>query len=387
MNLLIYFLFFFNLIKNVISLYGSKDQIQVLTSKNFFNFVKDSKHLSIVEFFAPWCGYCRELAPIYKKFAEEVSELINVIAIDCNNHQSIKICERYEIKGFPTIKFFIPQKGAEPKVENYEGPRTLRDLMLVSTSKIPNYVKKITDNIELFLEKNNMEKKIILFTNRMDPNGFFKTLALDFYNQVQFILIHQSYKKALELFEITKFPTIIFLHKKDKPVVYSGKLVYKEIYDFIKNYVLGETQETVNSEPVEEPKEKKFSLTELNSENEIFEKCIFKKGISIVVLSNSASNFYLLSQIAKTYNKFSYYFIDKSNVVFSSLLELIQISFEESEIILLNGQKGWYVTLQGKNANEILKVISTVMTGENIEKKKLDLNLINMISKVRRDEL
>lgn len=36
-------------------------------------------------------------------------------------------------------------------------------------------------------------------------------------------------------------------------------MAYKEIYNFVKSYVLGETQETVDSEPVKEPKEKDFS--------------------------------------------------------------------------------------------------------------------------------
>ncbi|KTW29297.1 protein disulfide-isomerase domain [Pneumocystis carinii B80] len=384
MNLLIYFLFFFNFIKNVISLYSSQDQIQILTHKNFHSIVKNSTHLSIVEFFAPWCGYCKQIAPIYKKLAKELYGIINVIAVNCDDRQSVELCQHYEIKGFPTIKFFIPQ-GKEPKVENYDGPRTLRDLISASISKIPNHVKRITDNIELFLERSNMERKIILFTNKTEPNSLFKTLAVDFLNRVEFILIHQSYKKALDLFGITDFPTVIFLHKKDEPVVYSGNLVYKEMHSFIKEYVLGETQETVDNESVEEPKEKEFSLTELRSQDDLLEKCILKKGISIITLSDSASNFYLFSQIAKTY-KFSYYFIDKSSLFFS-LVQMMQISFGESEMILLNGKKGWYVTLSGKNPNEVLNLISAVMTGENIEKKKLDLNLIDILTKIKKEDL
>lgn len=128
-------------------------------------------------------------------------------------------------------------------------------------------------------------------------------------------------------------------------------------------------------------------MIELYSINEVLEKCIYKKGISILVLSNSASNYYTLTQIAKTYTKFSYYSIDKSDLAFSSFVETMQLSFGESEIILLNGQKGWYVPLAGKNTNEVLKVISEVMTGGNVVKEKLDLDIINLISKMRKDEL
>lgn len=43
--------------------------VTVLTDDNFDSIVKDSTKNVLVEFYAPWCGHCKSLAPIYEKLA------------------------------------------------------------------------------------------------------------------------------------------------------------------------------------------------------------------------------------------------------------------------------------------------------------------------------
>ena len=50
-------------------LYSSRDDVIELTPSNFNREVVDSDSIWIVEFYAPWCGHCKNLVPDYKKAA------------------------------------------------------------------------------------------------------------------------------------------------------------------------------------------------------------------------------------------------------------------------------------------------------------------------------
>ncbi|KAJ8493461.1 hypothetical protein OPV22_015182 [Ensete ventricosum] len=93
-----------------------------LDASNFSETV--SKHdFIVVEFYAPWCGHCKKLAPEYEKAASVLSENDPPIAlakIDCNEDVNKEIASKYEIRGFPTLKIF--RNGGED-IQEYKGPR------------------------------------------------------------------------------------------------------------------------------------------------------------------------------------------------------------------------------------------------------------------------
>ncbi|XP_039120403.1 protein disulfide isomerase-like 2-3 [Dioscorea cayenensis subsp. rotundata] len=74
----------------------------------------------LVEFFAPWCGYCQVLTPTWERAATVLKGVVTVAALDADAHKSL--AQEYGIKGFPTIKVFSPRK---PPVD-YQGARDVK---------------------------------------------------------------------------------------------------------------------------------------------------------------------------------------------------------------------------------------------------------------------
>jgi protein disulfide-isomerase A6 len=89
------------------ALYTSSSAVTLLTQSNFEEFVFSTEHAVAVEFFAPWCGHCKNFAPEYEKAASMLKGLARVGAVDCQDTINQPLCAKYEIKGFPTVKLFV----------------------------------------------------------------------------------------------------------------------------------------------------------------------------------------------------------------------------------------------------------------------------------------
>uniref|UniRef100_A0A182SXK4 Thioredoxin domain-containing protein n=1 Tax=Anopheles maculatus TaxID=74869 RepID=A0A182SXK4_9DIPT len=103
---------------------GSNEML-VLTDANFDEVTKQEPNLLIM-FYAPWCGHCKHMKPDFAKVAQLLAEektAAKVAALDCTVHT--KTAERFQIRGYPTLKFFT--NGQFQK--NYEGKRTAQDML------------------------------------------------------------------------------------------------------------------------------------------------------------------------------------------------------------------------------------------------------------------
>eukprot|EP00004_Rigifila_ramosa_P025420 TRINITY_DN75_c1_g4_i1.p1 TRINITY_DN75_c1_g4~~TRINITY_DN75_c1_g4_i1.p1 ORF type:complete len:332 (+),score=72.77 TRINITY_DN75_c1_g4_i1:3-998(+) len=95
----------------------ASSDVVVLTDANF-----DAELVTagpaFVEFYAPWCGHCKRLAPTWEEFATKVKGQIQVAKVDCTTNKAT--CDRFGVRGFPTIKFI-----AGDQLYNYDSGRTI----------------------------------------------------------------------------------------------------------------------------------------------------------------------------------------------------------------------------------------------------------------------
>lgn len=100
-------------------LYGSDSDVVILSDDDFQDNVIDSESLWFVEFYAPWCGHCKNLKPSWEEAATSLKGKVKVGAVDCTTHQ--QTCSKFGVNGYPTIKFFGSNKR---RPEDYQGGRT-----------------------------------------------------------------------------------------------------------------------------------------------------------------------------------------------------------------------------------------------------------------------
>merc|ERR1711935_154365 len=115
MNLKLILTIFCALSNTALTLYGSNSKVVKLTQANFKEKVVNSKEPWIVEFYAPWCGHCKSMAPAFEKAANALGGMVNLGAVDMTTDQQVGA--PYNVQGFPTIKLFGSNKNS-PKDHN-----------------------------------------------------------------------------------------------------------------------------------------------------------------------------------------------------------------------------------------------------------------------------
>lgn len=83
----------------------SSDKVAHLDSASFEAALKDSATTPlVVDFWAPWCGPCKSIAPVLDEIANELGDTIRIAKINIDDHSDVATV--HSIRSIPTLLFF-----------------------------------------------------------------------------------------------------------------------------------------------------------------------------------------------------------------------------------------------------------------------------------------
>jgi protein disulfide-isomerase A1 len=205
-----------------------------LTTETFKNFMEENP-LVLAEFFAPWCGYCKLLAPEFVKAADGLNEThpnIKLAQIDCTEEE--QLCGEFGIRGYPTLKVFRGESN-----EDYAGPREasgISEYMIkqsLPSVQQPATIEELTTIIE-------GEKKPFVIGVNAPADSIFESVASTLRNDYDFISVSdkaivKALDKKLTNVNLGKKTTYLLVHPDqfDDVRELSGDLSKEDLYAFV----------------------------------------------------------------------------------------------------------------------------------------------------------
>ncbi|CAG5097188.1 Oidioi.mRNA.OKI2018_I69.XSR.g14970.t1.cds [Oikopleura dioica] len=127
----------------------NNDPVKIVTGNTFKSIVLDEEKDVFVEFYAPWCGHCKTLEPIWEELAQTLleDEKILFAKMDATANHPPKY---FRYSGFPTI--FWAGRGAKDEPEQYKGSRNIEGFLQFIRERV-DYKLKLDETKES--EENN----------------------------------------------------------------------------------------------------------------------------------------------------------------------------------------------------------------------------------------
>jgi len=205
----------------------TEDGVLVLTKDNFQSAISENEFV-LVEFYAPWCGHCKALAPEYAKAAQELADsgsAVKLAKVDATEESAL--AEEYQVRGYPTLKFF---REATPI--DYTGGRQAADIISWISKKTGPAAKELDNkDVALDLMKNNPIAVVGFFKDRESEAA--KTFisvanALDSY-----IFGITSSDEVFSEYEAKDGNIILFKPFDEKKAVFEGESSLENIKKFV----------------------------------------------------------------------------------------------------------------------------------------------------------
>ncbi|KAK9818342.1 hypothetical protein WJX72_010973 [[Myrmecia] bisecta] len=247
------------------ALYSKDGPVPLLNPKTFEETVVDSDLVHVVEFFAPWCGHCKALAPQYQKVAETLQGIVGVSAVDCDDAGNRKLCSEHGVQGFPTIKIFPVERKKNPytgklgkMAVDYNGARNAKAIADAATAQIPSaYITKVKSgaDFEAFKGRGDLPK-IVLVSSKGRTTALYKSLSCRFKGRLAFAEARDSVKEVVEELGAEELPALVVLMKDGQQAKYEGKLKAPDLIAFLGEHAAPATSAAKEAAPDAESADK-----------------------------------------------------------------------------------------------------------------------------------
>lgn len=222
-----------------LGVWAAEEDVKEWTDANFVHELERHEN-TLVMFYAPWCGHCKQLKPEYALAAELLrgsDPPITLAKVDCTEAGK-ETCNKYSVSGYPTLKIF--EKGTFSS--DYDGPRQANGIVKYMKAKVGPASKELTGEDCLKSVLNTNEVVVVGYFEKDDSplSAAFHAVSKKLKEKVQFahtsakvLLEKEGYKNNIVLYR----PKI--LHNKFEPnsIVHEGGDTVTDVHDFItKNY-------------------------------------------------------------------------------------------------------------------------------------------------------
>jgi len=221
-----------------------------LTSKNFDEVVDGSSHV-LVEFYAPWCGHCKNLAPEYEIVGNTFQEGDDVIIAKVDADKEKALGSKYKVSGFPTLKWF--PRGSTKETE-FDGPRDAAGIIDWVNDKTglkrklktgPTNVVDLDGDVFNSIVYDTTKHVLVEFyapwcghCKQLAP--IYEQLATAFVGEKEVVIAKmdatkESNREVAQTFGVSGYPTIKFFGKEavDEPEAYEGARELEDLVEFI----------------------------------------------------------------------------------------------------------------------------------------------------------
>ncbi|CAN0898777.1 Protein disulfide isomerase-like 1-4 [Linum grandiflorum] len=203
--------------------------VVVLNEGNFSDFVKERKFV-LVEFYAPWCGHCQQLAPEYAAAATELKgDDVALAKVDATEESELS--QEYDVQGFPTLYFF-----SDGVHKPYSGQRTKDAIVAWIKKKTGPGITNITtlDDAERILASDS--KLAVAYLNSLvGPESQELAAASRLEDDVNFYqTVNPDVAKLFHLDPEAKRPALIMIKKEAEKLSYfDGNFSRSVIAEFV----------------------------------------------------------------------------------------------------------------------------------------------------------
>ncbi|CAI5455471.1 unnamed protein product [Caenorhabditis angaria] len=239
-------------------LYLKEDKVLQLDNATFDDTifgVESGQAGYLVEFYASWCGHCREFYPVYKNLGNDVygwRNIVKIAAINCADPVNLDVCRTHGIFFYPVIKYFpraaidstgglpISVKNSVSEMREQLTKAVMDDYALHRYPDWPvfDFLNDVVSYNELWNTTALSASYIALIFEQSQASITGAQLLLDLSSNRQTLVARRALKShpLVDKLKLTDFPTFAIFKKESKEPVFVAevrRLLFREIETFL----------------------------------------------------------------------------------------------------------------------------------------------------------